>query len=200
MNGYKLFGIASVLAVVVLLVFATTYNLSAQGSNAGASYGTLNQAEFNAVSVEQPGHNVSVANSTVYINGTAVMPVMMGPMNLSSMYSFEMFGMINPVLVVKGGSSVHFQMINVDSDSYHNFVISSIQPPYQYNMMGEGMMSWGVNSTGFMTMMNYLQPMHTGTYEYANMTYNFGNPGTYWYLCTYPGHAQLGMYGKIVVT
>jgi len=33
-----------------------------------------------------------------------------------------------------------------------------------------------------------------------NYTTVFDNAGTYWYLCMYPGHAQMGMYGKIIVT
>lgn len=35
-------------------------------------------------------------------------------------------------------------------------------------------------------------------YEQNNQV-TLSQPGTYWYLCTYPGHAEQGMYGKIIV-
>jgi len=35
-------------------------------------------------------------------------------------------------------------------------------------------------------------------YEYADSV-TLSQPGTYWYICTYPGHAEEGMYGKIIV-
>ncbi len=61
-------------------------------------------------------------------------------------------------------------------------------------------MSGSPGSFGYVSMMGYLPPENNGLYAYTNISYNFSSPGTYWYLCTYSGHPQDGMYGKIVVS
>ena len=94
--------------------------------------------------------------------------------------------------MVKQGTTVEFTVINVDSDSYRNFVLSLSGPPYYY--MGNIM-----QGPGLMNNMNFLPQVHSDSYAYTNLSYSFSVPGTYWYLCTYPGHAANGMYGKIVV-
>jgi rusticyanin len=106
---------------------------------------------------------------------------------------FVIYGLINPTIVVRPGASVQFTVVNLDDDVYHNLVVSTYGPPYGYMSM-RGMMSgdW----------MPYLPPANysqDSAHEYS-YTLTLNQPGTLWYSCTYPDHAESGMYGQLIVT
>ena len=152
-----------------------------------------------------PNNNTIVFTSKdISIFALAIMPdravnlTGMQPPSYSQGDVFVIYTLINPVLVMPNGASVHFTISNLDDDMYHNLVVSSIGPPYPYMAM-QGMM----HSSTFpvMYMMPFLSPAdyaQSVAHEYS-YTLTFNQPGPMWYLCTYPGHAQLGMYGQIVV-
>ena len=193
MNKYKARGIVGVAFLTVVLVFSAFYY---GGYNTSSSSQYLTQSQLEGLNVTEPGVYVSQTNSTIYINSSSNLLVMAGPMNGPSMYSFEILGMYNPTIVIKEGVTVHFTVVNIDTDSEHNFVLSNQGPPYSY-MSGMGSMGSGGYSS--MTSMSFLPPTNSGYFYYYNMSYGFSQSGTYWYLCTYPGHAENGMYGGIVV-
>src|SRR5215469_7158532 len=115
---------------------------------------------------------------------------------------FVISGLINPTLVVPKGTTVQFTVINLDEDMYHNLAISSIEPPYPYmTMMSSmnGMMSSKAGVNPGPIVMSFLPPTNHGLAHEYSYTLKVGRPGNLWYLCTYPSHAQDGMYGKIVV-
>ncbi len=172
---------------------------------------TISTSDLSKLFVPPPG--VIVGKGVIYINSNATIPVELGQMSMNvSMYSFSIFGEVNPKIVIKQGSAVKFMAINVDTDAYHNFVVTNQGPPYSSNFVGMmggnsggnydygGMMQgyYGFNNS-YGYMMFYLPPQSTGHYYYAYVTYVFATLGTYWYVCTYPGHAASGMYGEIVV-
>ena len=199
MNRYKVFGLLSLIILATVLVLTGTQILSESYDNhSGINY--LNQSELSSINVTGAGVTVSQATSTIYVNSSADLPVMMGPMNSRSMYSFEIFGIVNPNIVMQSGVTVQFTVVNVDSDAYHNFVLSNSGPPYSYYMDEMGMMNGYENGYGYMSMMPYLPPAGADHYAYMNISYSFSSAGNYWYLCTYSGHAQNGMYGRITVT
>ncbi|OWP57142.1 MAG: rusticyanin [Thermoplasmatales archaeon B_DKE] len=193
MNKYRATGLVSVLFLIAVVIFSAIYFSGGFGNSGRQNSGYLTESQLAAINVTSSGVYVSQANSTIFINGTTDLPILMGPMNAPSMYSFEILGIINPTLVIKQGSEVHFTVINVDTDSYHNFVLSHFGPPYA--VMGSMM-----EGNSFLNSMQYLPPVHSGNYAYLNFSYTFSDSGTYWYLCNYPGHAENGMYGKIVVS
>lgn len=106
---------------------------------------------------------------------------------------FVIGGLINPTLVVKSGAQLHVTLVNLDEDMSHNFVITMSSPPYStMPMMGNGR---------FLNQMPVLpneEKQQGYAYEYTDSV-TLSQPGTYWYICTYPGHAEEGMYGKIIV-
>jgi len=106
-----------------------------------------------------------------------------------SMYSFIIEGLINPAIVVSRGSKVTMIAVNVDSDAYHTFTLTRLQPPYPY-MAGHLMMG-SLPSTGT------LPPSSGG--RYAAKTISFIAEYPAYYVCAYPGHAQNGMYGQFMV-
>ncbi len=131
---------------------------------------------------------------------------------------FVIYGLINPTLVVPRGSDVRVVIVNLDEDAYHNFVLTSLAPPYSYmpmqgmmwtnstswypGMMGGGMMGRSSSSI-FAVMTPMLSPANygQGTASFYASTFALDVPGgSYWYTCTYPGHAQMGMYGRIIVS
>lgn len=197
MNRYGFLGIAVVLFISMLLIFSAVYLWGGFARGSHENYGFLDQSELSTINIASPGVHVSQENSTVFVNGSTHLTVMAGPMNATSMYSFEILGVINPEIQITRGSDVQFTVVNIDNDSFHDFVLSTAGPPYA-DFPGMEMKSG--NPGGYVSMMGYLPPENNGLYAYTNISYNFSSAGIYWYLCTYPGHAQDGMFGKIVVT
>ena len=134
---------------------------------------------------------------------------------------FVIYGLIDPTLVIPSGARVNLIFANLDDDMYHNFVVTSLAPPYYYmpmqgmmfsnsstwygGMMGGGMMGGFGSSSNpiFGTTMPLLSPADygQGTAYYYTSTFNlYSYSANYWYICTYPGHAQSGIYGRILVT
>ncbi|MDG7008279.1 MAG: hypothetical protein JRN06_08535 [Nitrososphaerota archaeon] len=112
---------------------------------------------------------------------------------------FVISGLVDPILVIPIGASLHATIINLDEDMYHNFVVTALPPPYPYMAM-QGMMTNWQQGTRF-AMAPFLPPANYGqgtAHEYS-YSLSLDTPGTLWYMCTYPGHAQLGMYGEIIV-
>ena len=169
MNKQKLFGLTSVAGLVLVVIITTSYFWGSSGHSRSQATGFMTGTELSSVNASSSGIYVSYANSTIYINSSVVLPVMMGPMNAPSMYSFEILG--TPTIVAKQGTTVEFTVINVDTDSYHNLVLSQSGPPYYY--MGSMM-----QSPGLMNNMDFLPPVHSGSYAYTNMSYSFSEPGT----------------------
>jgi rusticyanin len=101
--------------------------------------------------------------------------------------------LINPTLVIPSGAVVQFTVVNLDDDMYHNLVVSSYGPPFGYMSM-QGMMSG--NWMPYLPPADYAQ----GSAQEYSYALQLNQPGTFWYVCTYPGHAQSGMYGRLIVT
>lgn len=167
---------------------------------------------------------ISFSGSQITIVAVGMMPgdasnmTGMNPPKYATDDVFVIYGLIDPTLVIPSASHVNLVFVNLDDDMYHNFVVTSLAPPYSYmpmqgmmysnssswyGGMGGGMMGEGSTSTIFAMMMPVLAPANytNGTaYSYATTFTLNSYGGSYWYICTYPGHAQSGMYGKIVVS
>lgn len=118
---------------------------------------------------------------------------------------FIIYGLINPTLVVQKGVSIQFTVMNLD-DTYHNLAISSVGPPYPYMtmMFSMGMMfsnsQIGVQSRSYPVMISFLPPAGQASAHEYSYGLTLDKSGSLWYMCTYSGHAQDGMYGRIIVT
>ncbi len=89
----------------------------------------------------------------------------------------------NPDLKVKSGDSVTFKVENAGK-SFHSFaVVSDADDPNTI------LFSSAIKSAN--------NPMKPG--ESGEVTFTAGAPGSYHYICTVPGHAQLGMSGNFIV-
>ncbi|MDG6906692.1 MAG: hypothetical protein JRN20_13005 [Nitrososphaerota archaeon] len=116
---------------------------------------------------------------------------------------FVIYGLVDPTLVVPRGAALEIVIVNLDKDMYHNFVITSTGPPYSYMAMQQGMMgNWQQRGT-WVAMMPFLPPANLNqgiVHEYTYTVTLSSQQATLWYLCIYPGHAQDGMYGRMLVT
>ncbi|WP_369611254.1 plastocyanin/azurin family copper-binding protein [Sulfurisphaera javensis] len=107
---------------------------------------------------------------------------------------FVIYGLINPTIIIPQGAVVHIILINLDAGDYHNIAITPVPPPYPYYVM----MYIKMNILGMAPMLppaNY----NSGQAYTFSFTTTFSQTGTYYYLCEYPGHAEMGMYGEIIV-
>ncbi len=107
---------------------------------------------------------------------------------------FVIDGLINPTLIVPGESVLNIELINLDAGDFHNLAITPVPPPYPYySMMYIRMDVMGM--TPMIPPANY-----NGGEAYESSFTMYLQPGTYYYVCEYPGHAEMGMYGEIMVT
>jgi len=180
-------------AILISVSFLYMNNLNNTSSISKQSLLEIQQKELAEFSRTSSG--------TIYVNNSSTVLIeqspAMGIMNSSPQEYFVIDGLVNPTIVMKEGISIKFIIVNMD-DMEHNFAITTFPPPYPYMIMGGNMMNNGVSFT-FDT--PYLQPYNGGSrYPSETFTYIAGNTGEFWYLCTYPGHAQEGMYGKIIIS
>ena len=89
----------------------------------------------------------------------------------------------NPDITVKSGDTVTIHVKN-DSKSFHSFGV--VTDPEDPNSV--------VWNAAYKSADNPMKPGETG-----DVTFVAGAPGTYHYICTVPGHADLGMNGKFIV-
>ncbi len=107
--------------------------------------------------------------------------------------AFVVQGMVNPTIHVAPGSRVTIVAVNLDSDEYHTWSLSTRGPPYSSTpMMGSGGMI-----SGMMMGTTMLAPASNSGMWSQQMSFT-AVPGTYWYVCAVSGHATQGMYGGLV--
>ena len=156
--------------------------------NSNGSEMQLSSSQLNSLAASESLPRVS--NNTLIFNGSDVnVVVLMGPMNTGqSMYSFVIDNVTNPTLVFNKGARVTMFVVNVDTDAYHSMALVNGGPPYQYGMMSMMMYSYAASA---------MVPPYSGMYAGQSVSFTAG--GSMYYVCTVPGHAQDGMYGRIMV-
>jgi len=104
-----------------------------------------------------------------------------GPAN--DMLSYRIAGLRNPTLVVPAGATLKALFINTDDDMTHNLRFA----------MQHAVSAPSVGTPG-------LAHKTATAFHAADLTLRVPpRPGTYYYFCTVPGHAQGGMWGMLRV-
>lgn len=202
-------GAAAVTALVLIgVALSTNYRSHLYG------YRSYSISQVEKEITEVPGYaHVYPGNDTIVFNSKDINLLVIAMMgyNATSYFNatlpsyahgdvFVIYGLVNPTLIVPTGATIHVTFVNLDDDMYHNFVVTTAPPPYPYNVMPYIGMYGGMGPQ--MTLyMRWLPPANYGVGRAYGYVYEFTltGPGTYWYLCTYPGHAEAGMYGEIIV-
>jgi len=158
-----------------------------QGVNAGfavvsATPRTLSSVNAAAADKTSTPGTVSADKKTLTFSGKTVRIVAhSGPAN--DMLSYRIDGLRNPTLVVPAGAAIKALYINTDDDMTHN-------------------LRFGAQHTAAAPSVGTPNLAHkTETaFHAADVTLRVpSKPGTYYYFCTIPGHAQGGMWGTVRV-
>lgn len=170
---------------------------------------TLDNSTFNSINSPPVGVSVDAGTNTVSISSNNVtIPVEAAPVWYPQSGDYWLiYGLVNPTIRVDKGLSVNFLFINMDNDS-HMPAITTISPPYSDMPMMQGMMGdmMGQRQGDWLAIGPMLNGVSVGTvnsstpYTDTTLTVTFNNTGAFWYLCLAMGHAQMGMYGEILVT
>ena len=165
---------------------------------------TIDNSTFNTLNSLQGGVIVNRTSNTVFVGTSGVtVPVEASPLWYPQPGDYWLvYGLVNPTIVIKQGEQVNFLFINMDNET-HVAAITTIAPPYSYMPMMNGMMGGGTQTATWLAigpMLSGVTSNQNAAYSDATLTVTFSNTGTFWYLCLYPGHAQMGMYGRIAVS
>lgn len=107
--------------------------------------------------------------------------------------TFRIGSLVDPTIVVPEGSAVHIAFVNADPGMSHNFVLTSATPPFAYEAMMQAPPAFPAATTAL------LAPLSGNVAQRMDTSFVATAAGTYTYLCTVPGHAQRGMYGRFIV-
>ena len=85
--------------------------------------------------------------------------------------------------------------------AYHGYMIVNNSYPPPYSTSGpEGAFDGYTGANDIVVKGILIPPPKNGRIYEESETFAANTNGTYWYLCPVFGHAELGMYGKIVVS
>lgn len=143
----------------------------------------ITAAQINAQVDEQ-------ANTVTYTGSDVKLVVVGGPEEADE--KFVINGLINPTVYLPKGATVTLEFVNADEGMPHAFRITDAFPPYDYMAMMDGAVYPG-------SLIPTLPVAANGEYPVAESTFTAAETGTFYYICQYPGHAQEGMYGQIVI-
>ncbi|MCG3780010.1 MAG: multicopper oxidase domain-containing protein [Candidatus Nitrosopumilus limneticus] len=146
-----------------------------------------------------PGHRAQGMVGEIIVSGSSVPAVAAAPTGVSHEFEFNFiesadfrtlaFNALpgeeghNPDVIVKSGDEVTITTINAGM-SFHAFGVVSNSD--DFNSV--------VFDSAIAAATNPLKPGESGS-----ITFTAGAPGTYYYICTVPGHALQGMIGNFIV-
>lgn len=150
-----------------------------------------------AIHNSAPGATIDTADNSLTFTGTRIHLDVIAVQPDKPDTTFEIGGLVDPTLHIPRGATVTLTLINMDygQDMPHGLVLTRQAPPYPY--MGTGMMGGGNGIPPLAA--RSTDDLQTATYASGTLQFQATTPGTYYYVCQVPGHAQEGMYGKIIV-
>ena len=169
------------------------------GGMMGSGYGAgrlVNHAGL-AAAVRQGTLGATIdhqTNTVTYAGGAVLLVALASPHGQPNM-TWEIDGLVNPTVVVRPGARVTVDLVNTDWGYMHGFELTATPPPYPFMAM------MGIANTFLLMPLPERTAKDLATAQYYTSTRSFtAVRGTYYYLCPVPGHAQQGMYGKLVIS
>lgn len=146
-------------------------------------------ASAKGATIDATANTVSYTGSDITLDVIAVQPDKPDT-------TFEIAGLVDPTVHVPRGATITLNLVNMDygNDMAHGIIITRLPPPYPY--MGTMMAATGGIPPLYP---RSSQDLQTASYAAGTAHFRATTPGTYYYLCQVPGHAQKGMYGQIIV-
>lgn len=141
----------------------------------------------------QAAREVTRDGSLLTYRRTQVALVALGaPGNRPGMY-WQIDGVDSPIVSVPAGSTISVNFADGDPGHPHGFELTTAAPPYPRMAM----MAGRIAARGAFIMP--VPPPKANQWYAANATFQAPPPGTYYIICPVPGHAQQGMWAKLVV-
>lgn len=175
-------------AAALVLVTAATWVWAAGAAGFDqVSKRNLSYTSSTAFPADSPQLTVDRAQNRITLSsaGPADLTFLAGPQ--AKMMSFQVGTLTNPEIRVPKGATLTLTVINVDDDMVHDLYLIGQAPPYARSV--------SASSVGSAV----LKPYKGQSYSVTQLVVKASQPGTSYYVCTIPGHAKAGMYGKIVV-
>jgi rusticyanin len=109
--------------------------------------------------------------------------------------TWNIAGLVNPTVVIRRGAQVTVDFFNADTDqkTLHGWRLTTTRPPYPHNVLTVTTLAF----PGAVAVPIHGETAHKWLAETLHFTAS--RAGTYYYMCQVPGHAQKGMYGKLLV-
>ncbi len=134
------------------------------------------------------------ADTITYRGRTALVVALASPHGAPNM-TWEIDGLVNPTIRIPAGTRVTVDLVNTDWGYWHGFELTPTPPPYP------DMAMMGIANQFLLMPLPERTTQNLATAQYATRSGRFtATRGTYYYLCPVPGHAQQGMYGKLVIS
>lgn len=182
-----------IVVALVVLVVVTGFLLVARPSPAlSVSLSSPQRISQTDLDRMMSGSNTTTyaTNNTIWVgSGVSRLVFLAAPPGHDEIFVIN--GLLNPTIHVSKGSQLTVTLANADPDMYHNLDLTTRDPPYSSMPMMSHM-------NGPMTSM--LSPSEIGYYWIQDMRIAANSSGQFWYLCDYPDHAAVGMYGSLVIT
>lgn len=156
---------------------------------------TINKPKLDQLVLKsEQGATIDQKNNTVtYTSGQINIVALASPSGKPDM-TFEIDGLVNPTLVAPQNSNVQLTVVNTDPDELHGFEITRTNPPYSVMPM------MNINNDFLLMPMPHPTTKFAATAQYYSRSGQLAlQPGTYYYLCPVPGHAEKGMYGTLKI-
>ena len=167
---------------------------SMMGSGAGGGGAITNASLAALVSRGEQGASIDSKANTVTYGGHSVTLVALASPDGQPNMTWEIDGLVNPTVVVQPAAQLDVVLVNTDWGYMHGFELTTTPPPYPYMAMA------GVADGFFMMPLPPRTGKNTATASYHTRSASFTTAsGTYHYLCPVPGHAAMGMFGKLIV-
>lgn len=158
-----------------------------QYTNEGLSEEQVN----NDIANSMQNATVDKKNNSISYSGDNIKIVMLASTKKAD-DKFEIGGLVNPIVYVPKNTTVTLELVNEDEDVAHAFEITDATPPYAYMTMMQGQVYPG----GFI---GIIPPSEGNKFYKGSTSFTSNYTGEFYYICQYPGHAEKGMYGKIIV-
>jgi rusticyanin len=159
---------------------------------AGKAPQTVSTSQARTLSEQAPAAaRIDRSARTITFTGTSVSFTVVAIPPFGPDMTFGIAGLSNPKVIVRKGARVTVRFINADPNEAHAWMVTSRQPPFTF---GQSVIP--AITGAFAGVIG--DPTAAGDGA-STITFQASTVGSYYYICPMPGHAQMGMYGGLVV-
>ena len=161
-------------------------------STRGVSGGFVRANHIRALADAAAGAAKRHGSTLNYMTRHVTIVAIGAPGNRPGMF-WQLDGVDNATLSIPAGATVTVEFADGDPGHQHGFELTTAAPPYSFMAMLDG----HIAADGAFIMP--VPPPDGSSWYATSTTFHAPAPGTYYIICPVPGHAQQGMWAKLVV-